>query len=128
MDSDDRIPLSERPEWSDVTPLPQDDGPNPIVAIAYKEDFAEVMNYFRAVYRADERSPRSLDLTAEAIAMNPGNYTVISFSLSFFCFLIFLGSLVEWNSGTCSIFGISVVQGLDGRLDLDLDLYLDWGG
>lgn len=79
MDSDDRIPLSERPEWSDVTPLPQDDGPNPIVAIAYKEDFAEVMNYFRAVYRADERSPRSLDLTAEAIAINPGNYTVWHF-------------------------------------------------
>ncbi|CAK9324888.1 unnamed protein product [Citrullus colocynthis] len=79
MDSDDSLRLSERPEWSDVTPLPQDDGPNPIVAIAYKEDFAEVMNYFRAVYRADERSPRSLHLTAEAIAMNPGNYTVWHF-------------------------------------------------
>ena len=83
MDFDDTLPISERREWCDVTPLPQDDGPNPIVAIAYKEDFSELMGYFRAVYRADERSPRSLHLTAEAIAMNPGNYTVISFTLFF---------------------------------------------
>lgn len=80
MDSDDRVPVSHRPEWSDVTPLPQDDGQNPIVAIAYREDFLEVMNYFRAVYRADERSLRSLHLTAEAIAMNSGNYTVTPFT------------------------------------------------
>lgn len=31
----DWIPYSERSEWSDVRPLPQDDGPNPVVAIAY---------------------------------------------------------------------------------------------
>lgn len=27
----------DRPEWSDVTPLKQDDGANPIVAIAYTD-------------------------------------------------------------------------------------------
>jgi protein farnesyltransferase/geranylgeranyltransferase type-1 subunit alpha len=74
-----RVPLSQRHEWSDVVPLRQDDGPNPVVPIAYKEEFAETMDYFRAIYHSDERSPRALLLTKEAIHMNPGNYTVWHF-------------------------------------------------
>ncbi|OAY51893.1 protein farnesyltransferase/geranylgeranyltransferase type-1 subunit alpha [Manihot esculenta] len=85
MDSDDdlrpeeMLPLSQRPEWSDVVPIPQDDGPNPVVPIAYKPEFEETMNYFRAIYLSDERSPRALQLTHLVILLNPGNYTVWHF-------------------------------------------------
>lgn len=68
-----------RAEWSDVTPLPQNDGPNPVVPIAYKDDFTETMDLFRAVFHAQERSPRALSLTSHAISLNPGNYTVWQF-------------------------------------------------
>lgn len=81
MDSDEEqmVPLSERPEWSDVTPLHQDDGPNPVVPISYTRQFSQTMDYFRAIYLADERSLRALHLTAEAIDLNPGNYTIWQF-------------------------------------------------
>ncbi|GJN34345.1 hypothetical protein PR202_gb22996 [Eleusine coracana subsp. coracana] len=67
------------PEMADVVPMPQDDGPSPVVPIDYRDDFREVMDYFRALYFARELSARALRLTVEAIELNPGNYTVWHF-------------------------------------------------
>eukprot|EP00761_Pharyngomonas_kirbyi_P014748 gb/GECH01014778.1/.p1 GENE.gb/GECH01014778.1/~~gb/GECH01014778.1/.p1 ORF type:complete len:309 (+),score=54.56 gb/GECH01014778.1/:1-927(+) len=71
--------ISQRPEYSDITPIPQDDGPNPPAPIAYTQEYKEIMDYLRAFLQADELSQRALDLTTEAIDLNPANYTVWHF-------------------------------------------------
>ncbi|KAH8341613.1 protein farnesyltransferase/geranylgeranyltransferase type-1 subunit alpha [Drosophila kikkawai] len=72
----DWLPYSARSEWADVEPLAQDDGTNPVVSIAYSQMFREVFDYMRAVIARGEKSQRALDLTTDALRLNPANYTV----------------------------------------------------
>ena len=70
------MPYSERKEWSDVKPLEQNEGPEPVARIAYSEKFIDVYNYFRAIVHSGEISQRALDLTQDAAELNPANYSV----------------------------------------------------
>lgn len=47
----DNIQFKDNEEWADITPLPQDEGPEPICPIAYSPEFVECMNYFRAILK-----------------------------------------------------------------------------
>ncbi|KAG0292263.1 CAAX geranylgeranyltransferase alpha subunit [Linnemannia gamsii] len=72
----DDMPFYDKPEWADVVPIPQDDGPNPLVPIAYTKEYSTTMDYFRAMCRAQEKSERALDLTKIVIELSPSHYTV----------------------------------------------------
>eukprot|EP00929_Paragymnodinium_shiwhaense_P113622 TRINITY_DN81902_c0_g1_i1.p1 TRINITY_DN81902_c0_g1~~TRINITY_DN81902_c0_g1_i1.p1 ORF type:complete len:339 (+),score=104.46 TRINITY_DN81902_c0_g1_i1:88-1104(+) len=74
-DEEDALPYSERESWKDVTPVPQDDGPEPLAVIRYPKGFVEVHDYFRAIQQRDEYSQRALKLSADVIEQNSANYT-----------------------------------------------------
>jgi len=75
------LSYSQSPEWADVTPIPLNDGNDnngvqPLAAIAYKPSYVEASSYLRAVMAANELSERALRLTEDVISMNPAHYTV----------------------------------------------------
>ena len=99
-DEDEYVRPSQRPELSDLKPIPQDDGPLKCVEIAYSPLFREIYDYFRAVYVNEEYSERGLEICDEAIQCNPANYTAWWFRRK--C-LIELGmDLREELGGFCS--------------------------
>lgn len=85
---DSSIPLSQRPEWDDVSIAEFRTGSDknvcaPVAEIQYCEDDAETLVYFRAVLAAGETSARVLDLTEEvrvahSIFTAPGHAQVVT--------------------------------------------------
>jgi protein farnesyltransferase/geranylgeranyltransferase type-1 subunit alpha len=45
------IQFKDNEQWADITPLAQDEGPEPICPIAYRPEFVECMSYFRAILK-----------------------------------------------------------------------------
>lgn len=66
-------------DFSDVTPVEQNDGPAPVAQIKYSAAYRELMDYFRAMMATEEYSERSLALTEEILHHNAANYTVWHF-------------------------------------------------
>ncbi|KAI0074099.1 farnesyltransferase [Panus rudis PR-1116 ss-1] len=67
--------FSERPEWADVTPVPQYEGFQPIAPILYTPQYKDATDYFRGIVRTGEKSERVLELTEAIIRMNPAHYS-----------------------------------------------------
>ena len=44
--TDDFIPYNQREEWKDITPIPQDDGPHPVVPIAYSKQCKKLILFY----------------------------------------------------------------------------------
>ncbi|KAF8186392.1 hypothetical protein BJ912DRAFT_1022793 [Pholiota molesta] len=67
--------FAEREEWADVQPLEQYEGANPIAPIFYTAQYKDATNYFRAIVKSGEKSPRVLELTESIIRQNPAHYS-----------------------------------------------------
>jgi len=85
--------LSEEPEWSDLTPIPQKEGVEPVVQILYDKEYSDAMGLLRAVMLKGELSARALHLTSLIIFMNSAHFTVWEFRR---CVLGHLASRAKW--------------------------------
>ncbi|TRM63637.1 hypothetical protein BD626DRAFT_431490 [Schizophyllum amplum] len=72
---DDILLYSQRQEWSDVQPLEQYEGVNPLAPIFYTDEYKDATNYFRGIVKTGEKSERVLELTEDIIRQNPAHYS-----------------------------------------------------
>lgn len=68
-------PFQDDPTFSDLLPIPQDDGLQPLAQITYTPAYQDACSYLRAVAQAKELSPRTITITERVIAGNPAHYT-----------------------------------------------------
>eukprot|EP00833_Pecoramyces_ruminatium_P000897 jgi/Orpsp1_1/1174929/evm.model.c7180000051994.1 len=76
-ESKEFVPLSKRPEWADIEPIPQYDESKPrLIIINYEKEYSDAMDIFRAIVKKNEFSERALELTEFLIDYNPANYSI----------------------------------------------------
>jgi len=69
------LPYSQRPEWQDITPIPQHESLSPLAPIFYTDEYRDCTDYFRGIVKAGEMSNRVLELTEDIIRLNPAHYS-----------------------------------------------------
>ncbi|KAH9996714.1 protein prenylyltransferase [Russula compacta] len=69
------LKLPERPEWSDMVPVPQYENIQPLAPIFYSPEYKDATDYFRGIVRRGEKSSRALELTETIIRLNPAHYS-----------------------------------------------------
>jgi protein farnesyltransferase/geranylgeranyltransferase type-1 subunit alpha len=77
MNTNQMMPVSQRPEWADLTPLPPPPITDPVASPIIDPLTVEVLAYFWAGVKREEKSPRMLGLSEEIILQhNSAQYTV----------------------------------------------------
>jgi len=71
----EHVLYAERPEWSDVDPVPQYENIQPLAPIFYSPEYKDATDYFRSIVKLGEKSQRVLELTETIIRLNPAHYS-----------------------------------------------------
>ncbi|KAI9509310.1 protein prenylyltransferase [Russula earlei] len=105
------LKLPERPEWTDVVPVPQYENIQPLAPIFYSPEYKDATDYFRGIVKTGEKSPRVLELTETIIRLNPAHYsawqyryeTLITISASLELELVLTNALTKASPKTYQV-------------------------